>query len=125
MNISTPSDTNLIYIRCSTAISKTDWDTVEKMEDKDIDISEIPEITTEQMSRAKMRSGGKPVTRGKVRINMYLDSEVVEYFKTQAGGRGYQTLINQTLRESIRHQNLEEIVRRVIREELEELSVAE
>ena len=106
-------------------ISKTDLDTVEKMEDKDIDLSEIPEITVEQMSRAKMRSGGKPVTRGKVRINMYLDSEVVEYFKTQAGGRGYQTLINQTLRESIRHQNLEEIVRRVIREELEDLSVAE
>jgi uncharacterized protein (DUF4415 family) len=105
--------------------SKTDWQAVEKMEDKDIDLSEIPEITAEHMSRAKMRSGGKSVTRGKVRINMYLDSEIVEYFKTQAGGRGYQTLINQTLRESIRHQNLEEIVRRVIREELEELSVAE
>ena len=103
-------------------ISKTDLDTVEKIEDKDIDLSEIPEITAEQMLRAKMRSGGKPVTRGKVCINMYLDSEIVEYFKTQAGGRGYQTLINQTLRESIRHQNLEEIVRRVIREEL---SVAE
>ena len=56
---------------------------------------------------------------------MYLDSEIVEYFKTQAGGRGYQTLINQTLQESIHHQNLEEIVRRVIREVLEELSVAE
>lgn len=105
--------------------SKTDWEAVEKMGDKDIDLSEVPEVTAEQMSRAKMRSGGKPVNRGKVRINMYLDSEIVEYFKTQAGGRGYQTLINQTLRESIRHQNLEEIVRRVIREELEELSVAE
>jgi len=98
--------------------SKTDWEAVEKMEDKDIDLSEIPEVTAEQMSQAKMRVGGKPVTRGKVRINIYLDAEIVEYFKTQAGGRGYQTLINQTLRESIRHQNLEEIVRRVIREEL-------
>ena len=105
--------------------SETDWEAVENMEDKDIDLSEIPEITAEQMSRAKMRSGGKPVTKGKVRINIYLDSEVVEYFKTQAGGRGYQTLINQTLRESIHHQNLEDMVRRVIREELEEYTVAE
>jgi uncharacterized protein (DUF4415 family) len=105
--------------------SKTDWEAVEKMGDKDIDLSEIPEVTVEQMSRAKMRAGGKPVRRGKVRVNMYLDAEIVEYFKTQAGGRGYQTLINQTLKESIRHQNLEEIVRRVIREELKELSVAE
>ena len=106
-------------------ISKTDWKAIEEMGDKEIDLSEIPEVTAEQMSRAKMRVGGKPVTRGKVRVNIYLDSEIVEYFKAQAGGRGYQTLINQTLKESIRHQNLEEIVRRVIREELEELSVAE
>lgn len=105
--------------------SKTDWEALEKMGDKDIDLSEIAEVTAEQMSRAKMRAGGKAVSRGKVRVNIYLDNEIVEYFKSQAGGRGYQTLINQTLRESIRHQNLEEIVRRVIREELEELSLAE
>ena len=95
------------------------------MEEKDIDLSEIPEVTAEQMSRAKMRAGGKSLSRGKVRVNIYLDTEIVEYYKTQAGGRGYQTLINQALKDSIRHHNLEEIVRRVIREELEELSVAE
>jgi hypothetical protein len=42
----------------------------------------------------------------------------VEYFKAQAGGRGYQTLINETLKESMRHNQLETMLRRVIREEL-------
>jgi len=47
-----------------------------------------------------------------------LDAEVVEYFKAAAGGRGYQTLINETLKESIRARGIETVLRRVIREEL-------
>jgi uncharacterized protein (DUF4415 family) len=89
------------------------------MEDTDIDLTDIPEITEEQAARATLRVGGKPVSR-KVRINMYLDTEVVEYFKARAGKRGYQTLINDTLRESIRGDQIEAVIRRVIREELSE-----
>jgi uncharacterized protein (DUF4415 family) len=88
------------------------------MEDEDIDLSEIPEITAEQMAQARLRVGGQPVSKGKVRVNIYLDAEVVEYFKGQAEGRGYQTLINETLKESIRAKGLETMLRRVIREEL-------
>jgi hypothetical protein len=29
---------------------------------------------------------------------MYLDADLVAFFKAKAGGRGYQTLINETLR---------------------------
>lgn len=54
----------------------------------------------------------------KQKINIALDSEVVVWFKQQAGGRGYQTLINATLREAMQHQTLEETLRKVIREEL-------
>ena len=50
---------------------------------------------------------GKPVAKGKVRVNIYLDAEVVEYFKAEASGRGYQTLINETLKESIRARGIE------------------
>ena len=99
-------------------VSQTDWEVLEKMEDIDIDMSEIPEVTAEQMAQATLRIGGKPITKGKVRINMYLDAAVVEYFKAQAGGRGYQTLINETLKESIRAKGLETMLRRVIREEM-------
>ena len=99
-------------------VSQTDWEVLEKMEDIDIDMSEVPEVTAEQMAQATLRIGGKPITKGKVRINMYLDAAVVEYFKAQAGGRGYQTLINETLKESIRAKGLETMLRRVIREEM-------
>lgn len=54
----------------------------------------------------------------KQKINIALDSEIVVWFKQQAGGRGYQTLINATLREAMQHQTLEETLRKVIREEL-------
>jgi uncharacterized protein (DUF4415 family) len=98
--------------------SQTDWERIRTMEDKDIDLTDIPEITEEQLAQATLRVGGKPVSRGKVRVNMYLDTEVVEYFKARAGNRGYQTLINQTLKESMRGDRIESIIRQVIREEL-------
>jgi uncharacterized protein (DUF4415 family) len=98
--------------------SQTDWERIKAMNDGDIDTSEIPEITEEQMKRATLRTGGKPVTKGKVRINILLDAEVIAYFKSQAGGRGYQTLINEALKASIHDRNLESTIRRIIREEL-------
>ena len=98
--------------------SETDWEALQAMSDEDIDLSDIPEVTAQQMQRAKRRTNGQLTSREKVRVNIYLDAEVVAYFKSQAGGRGYQTLINETLKASIRNQDLEELLRRVIREEL-------
>jgi len=89
------------------------------MQDEDIDLSEIPEVTAEQIARSTLRVGGNPVPRSKVRVNIYLDAQVVEYFKAEAGGRGYQTLINDTLKESIQAKGIESVLRRVIREEME------
>jgi uncharacterized protein (DUF4415 family) len=100
-------------------VSQTDWEALDKMTDDEIDLSDIPEVTAEQMVRAKLRVGGKPIPKGKVRVNIYLDAEVIEYFRARAGGRGYQTLINETLKESIQYNRMEEILRRVIREELQ------
>ena len=99
-------------------VSQTDWESLTGMEDEDIDLSEIPEVTAERIAQATLRVGGKPVTRGKVRVNIYLDAEVVEYFKAAAGGRGYQTLINKTLKEGMRDKGIETVLRRVIREEM-------
>ena len=61
--------------------------------------------------------------KGKTRITIMLDNDVLESFRLRAekGGMGYQTLINQTLRSSIKEQPLdEETLRLVIREELKE-----
>ena len=88
------------------------------MKDADIDLSEVPEIKPEQLDESKVRFDLKDVPEGKTRVTMYLDNTVVHYFKMRAGARGYQTLINETLTKVIRRHDLEELLRRVIREEL-------
>jgi len=54
----------------------------------------------------------------KQRVNIYLDREIVEHFKQRAGGRGYQTLVNEALKQAIQQDRLEDTLRRIIREEL-------
>ncbi len=64
-----------------------------------------------------------PPAPHKTRITIRLDSDIVSWFKEQvhlAGGGNYQTLINEALRRHIRDsgKSLEEMFRRVLREEL-------
>jgi uncharacterized protein (DUF4415 family) len=87
------------------------------MRDADIDLTDLPEITTEMAAHGVVRVAGKEVPRGKTRLTMYLDNSVVEFFKAHAGERGYQTLINQALKQAIERENLEDTLRRVLREE--------
>ncbi len=63
------------------------------------------------------------VPKGKTRITIRLDDDVLSWFRLQverAGGGNYQSLINEALRQYIRRVNepLETTLRRVIREEL-------
>ena len=63
------------------------------------------------------------VPKGKTRITIRLDDEIVEWFRgrvERAGGGNYQSLINEALRQHVRraHEPLEATLRRVIREEL-------
>jgi len=65
-----------------------------------------------------------PTPRGKTRITIRLDDDVIAWFKDQvnrAGGGNYQTLINRALRAFIAQEQepLEETLRRVLREELD------
>ena len=76
------------------------------------DRSNRPGATTAGSQRA-----GNLALRGKTRLTMYLDMAVVEYFRSRAGGRGYQTLINEALKQAIEQESLEDVLRRVIREE--------
>jgi len=75
--------------------------------------------------RKGKRGAVVPVPRGKTRITIRLDDDVLAWFRSQvhaAGGGNYQTLINMALRESIARQRerLEATVRRVLKEELVE-----
>jgi uncharacterized protein (DUF4415 family) len=73
-------------------------------------------------SKAK-RGPVLPVPRGKTRITIRLDGDILEWFREQvdrAGGGNYQSLINEALRQHIRRSQepLETTLRRVIRQEL-------
>jgi uncharacterized protein (DUF4415 family) len=64
-------------------------------------------------------------TRGKTRITIYLDDEIVQRFKTESErtGKGYQTLINEALALSKQEAPLTASqVRKIVREELEGIS---
>jgi uncharacterized protein (DUF4415 family) len=66
----------------------------------------------------RQRAADGRLLPSKKRVTLYLDAAVVEHFKRLAGERGYQTLINQTLKASLMQGDIESMLRRVIREEL-------
>ncbi|MCG9890248.1 MAG: BrnA antitoxin family protein [Thermosynechococcaceae cyanobacterium MS004] len=66
---------------------------------------------------------------GKTRITIYIDDDVLETFRerSDSAGKGYQTLMNDALRqylEKVKQPLDEETLRRVIQEELQELHTA-
>ncbi len=61
--------------------------------------------------------------KGKTRITIYLDNDILDEFRRQAdnAGCGYQTMINETLRGSLHKKQQpvnESTLRKVLREEL-------
>jgi uncharacterized protein (DUF4415 family) len=68
-----------------------------------------------------------PAPKGKTRITIRIDDDILDWFRGEveaAGGGNYQTLINQALREYLNQQQqpLEELLRRVVREELQSVA---
>jgi uncharacterized protein (DUF4415 family) len=66
----------------------------------------------------------EPEQRGKTRITIRLDEDVVDHFLKEAdasgGATGYQTLINEALRQHVEGKapKLEDTLRRIVREEM-------
>jgi uncharacterized protein (DUF4415 family) len=66
----------------------------------------------------------EPEPRGKTRITIRLDEDLVDHFLREAeasgGATGYQTLINEALRQHMEGKapKLEETLRRIVREEV-------
>lgn len=71
---------------------------------------------------SKAKRGAVVQQAGKTRITIYLDDSILEEFRNRAdaAGKGYQTLINDALREYLSKDsnNLEETLRKIIREEM-------
>lgn len=66
----------------------------------------------------------RPEPRGKVRITIRIDEDVVDHFlkaaEASGGAVGYQTLINDALRQHAENKapRLEDTLRRILREEI-------
>lgn len=74
-----------------------------KVKDADIDFSDIPELTDEQLSKFKRR--GRPVIGESPRkaISIRIDEAVLSKLKSKAKKTGvaYQSLINEILKKAI------------------------
>ena len=70
--------------------SRTDWAKIRSMKDRDIDLSNAPELDDDFFAGATLWPGKKK------QITLRLDPDVVDFFKTK--GRGYQSSINAALR---------------------------
>ena len=71
--------------------SKTDWERLSTMEDKEIELSESPELEKDFFANATLR-----MPKAKKAVSLRIDPDVLEWYKTN--GPGYQTRINAVLR---------------------------
>ena len=72
---------------------------------------------------SKASRGAVVPQKGKTRISIYIDNDVLEEFRGRAdeSGKGYQTMMNEALREYLdksTHPLDEKTLRRILREEL-------
>ena len=77
--------------------------------------------------RKRKRGPVVAAAKGKTRITIRLDDDILAWFRNvveRAGEGNYQTLINEALRQYIRRsdESIEKTLRRVIREELRRAS---
>lgn len=75
---------------------KAQLDALAAMPDDTIDLSDMPEVT--DWSDAERGRFYRPV---KQQLTLRVDADVVHWFKTHAQGGGYQTRINQALRDYV------------------------
>jgi uncharacterized protein (DUF4415 family) len=90
---------------------------------------EAPPLSQANFDGASFRIGKQVVSRSewqtaargrvaKQRISIMLDAPIIARYKAIAGERGYQTLINDTLRRAVEGEHFVQGMRNAIREEL-------
>jgi len=72
---------------------RKELDTIASMPDSQIDLSDIPELTGEQLRRAVRGEMYRPIKKP---VTMRLDADVIAWLKND--GPGYQTKANSLLR---------------------------
>ena len=82
----------------------------------------------EEYDFSKGKRGPVIPQKGKTRITIFIDTDILEWFRDEAEreGQGYPTAINQALRNYIKQdkRSIQEIVREAVRKELRILKKA-
>lgn len=106
-------------LKASEATPAIDWAAVDGAPLASMPDDDSPELTATQAAQLRPLAEVLPAfATGKHRITIMIDDAVLQAYKARAGGRGYQTLMNETLRRGLQADAVKEALREVIREEL-------
>lgn len=107
-----------LKLKPSDPAPEIDWAAVDAAPMADVPDDDSPELTTAHAAQLRPLGEALPAfSTAKTRITIMLDDAVLQAYKARAGGRGYQTLINETLRRGLEADAIKEALRQVIREE--------
>lgn len=108
-----------LKLKPSDPIPVIDWAAVDAAALAATPDDDSPKLTAAQMAQLRPLAEALPqLGLGKTRITIMLDDAVLQAYKARSGGRGYQTLINETLRRGLEADAMKELLRQVIREEM-------
>ena len=84
------------YSRESLPKGRTRWEKIKTMSEKDIEAAAKSDSENPRWTKKMLETAMLNVPQKKVSVHMYMDEEVVHWFKLK--GHGYQTRINAVLR---------------------------
>jgi hypothetical protein len=95
----------------SSSTSETDWERVIAMSDGDIDLSDIPETTAEQLSQAIFRIGRVPIEHQQASVQSVINRSVLDCFDiSPATLAQYHRLIAKRQAETLTPTELQELI---------------
>lgn len=90
-------DKNIVrYSRNTLPKGKTQWEKLESMSEEEIEKSAKADRDNPRWTKNMLNSATLQMPQKKVSVHMYLDQDIVEWFKSK--GKGYQPRINSVLK---------------------------
>ena len=107
-----------LKLKAAEAAPAIDWAAVDAAPKASKPDADSPELTAVQALQLRPLGDVLPgFSTGKTRITIHIDDVVLQAYKARAGGRGYQTLINEALKRGLAADAIKQALRDVIREE--------
>ena len=91
------------YSRNTLPKGKTQWEKISRIPEKDIDRAAKADLENPHWTKDMLNSATLQMPQKKVSVHMYLDQDIVDWFKSK--GKGYQPRINSVLKSYV-HQHL-------------------